>query len=78
VVIAAGWTGACARLSGGTAFQVSEQVNLVTGNRMRLYLFDAPEGSSIRILAIAIVVPESRFERAVEGAPALSVEFHAP
>jgi DNA-binding CsgD family transcriptional regulator len=47
-----------------------------SGSRMRLYLFDAPEGSSMRILAIAIVVPESRFERAVEGAAPV-VEFHA-
>ena len=30
-----------------------------TGERMRLYLFDAPEGSSMRILAIAIIAPES-------------------
>ena len=44
--------------------------------RMRLWVFDAPEGSSMRTLAIAVVVPESQFERA---APALdSVEFHAP
>jgi hypothetical protein len=49
------------------------------GERMRLYLFDAPEGSSMRILAIAIVVPEDRFERAVGGAAPVvaSVEFHA-
>ena len=44
---------------------------------MRLYLFDAPEESSIRLLAIAISVPESRFERAVEWAAPI-VEFHAP
>lgn len=49
-----------------------------TGDWMRLYLFDAPEGSSMRILAIAIVAPESTFERAVEAAaPVLeSIEFH--
>jgi hypothetical protein len=47
---------------------------------MRLYLFDAPEGSSIRVLAIAIVAPASRMERAVQEAAPLvgSVEFHAP
>jgi hypothetical protein len=52
----------------------------VTGDRMRLYLFDVPEGSNVRILAIAIVAPEARFERAVEAAaPVLeSLEFHAP
>ena len=51
-----------------------------TGNRMRLYLFDAPEGLSMRLLAIAIIAPESRFESVVEeAAPVVdSVEFHAP
>lgn len=50
-----------------------------TGEWMRLYLFDVPEGLSMRILAIAIVAPESRFERAVEAAaPVLdSLEFHS-
>jgi hypothetical protein len=48
-----------------------------TGDWMRLYLFDAPEGSPIRILAIAIVAPESRFQRAVEAAAPVveSVEY---
>ena len=52
---------------------------VATGEWMRLYLFDAPEGSSMRILAIAIVAPESRFERAVEAAAPVvdSVEFHS-
>jgi hypothetical protein len=51
-----------------------------TGEWMRLYLFDMPEGSSIRILAIAIVAPESRFESVVEEAAPIidSIEFHAP
>jgi hypothetical protein len=51
-----------------------------TGDWMRLYLFDVPEGTSMRILAIAIIAPESRFERAVEAAAPVvdSVEFHAP
>ena len=51
-----------------------------SGEWMRLYLFDAPEGSSMRILAIAIVAPESSFERAVEAAAPVvdSLEFHAP
>ena len=31
---------------------------------MRLWLLDAPAASSMRILAVAMVVPESRFERA--------------
>ena len=49
------------------------------GERMRLYLFDAPEGSSMRTLAIAIYGPEASFERAVrEATPLLdSIEFHA-
>lgn len=51
-----------------------------TGDWMRLYLFDVPEGSSMRILAIAIVAPESRFERAVDAAAPIvdSVEFNVP
>ena len=51
---------------------------LKPGSRMRLYLLDVPEGSSIRILAIAIVAPEARFERVLEAAsPVLdSVRFH--
>ena len=51
-----------------------------TGERTRLYLFDMPEGSSMRILAIAIIAPESRFASVVEvAAPVVdSVEFHAP
>jgi hypothetical protein len=50
-----------------------------SGERMRLYLFDVPEGSSIRLLAIAIVAPESRFESLVEAAAPVvdSVEFQA-
>lgn len=52
-------------------------INLQTGRRMRLYLFDVPEGSSMRMLAIAIVAPESTFERAVEAAAPVvdSLEF---
>ena len=51
-----------------------------TGEWMRLYLFDVPEGSSIQILAIAIVAPQSRFEKSVEAAAPVvdSVEFHGP
>ena len=55
-------------------------LNFPTGDRMRLYLIDAPEGSSMRVLAIAIVVPESSFARAVAPAASMvdSIEFHAP
>lgn len=51
-----------------------------SGEWMRLYLLDVPEGSSMRILAIAVAAPRSTFDRAVEAAaPVLnSVEFHTP
>lgn len=44
------------------------------------YLFDRPEGSSMRTMAIAIVAPESSFQKAMEAASPVvdSVEFHAP
>jgi hypothetical protein len=47
---------------------------------MRLYLVDAPEGSSIRILAIAVQAPEARFAQVLEAAAPIidSIEFHAP
>jgi hypothetical protein len=79
VGIAAGATGDCGGVRGDTGPSGLENVALKTGDRMRLYLFDAPEGSSMRSLAVAMVVPESDFERAVEaGAPVVSVEFLAP
>jgi hypothetical protein len=51
-----------------------------TGEWMRLYLFDVPAGSSTRILVIAIIAPESRFESVAEAAwPVVdSIEFHTP
>ena len=54
--------------------------SVATGDWMRLYLFDVPDGSSARILAIAIIAPQSRFEKAVEAAAPVvdSIEFHAP
>jgi hypothetical protein len=44
---------------------------------MRLYLIDMPEGSSMRILAIAIVAPEARFDAVIEAATPVmdSIEF---
>ncbi|KRT61074.1 MAG: hypothetical protein XU10_C0044G0007 [Chloroflexi bacterium CSP1-4] len=44
---------------------------------MRLYLVDVPAGSATRILAIAIVGPDARFERVVEAAMPIvdSIEF---
>jgi hypothetical protein len=67
-VLARGDTGAC-------------HVPLLTPgkeSRMRLYLYDAPAGSSMRILAIAMIVPESDFARAVDNTAPITVEFHAP
>ena len=55
------------------------RTGVTSGEWMRLYLFDVPEGLSMRVLAIAIVAPEARFERAVETAAPIvdSLEFHA-
>lgn len=51
-----------------------------TGERMRLYLFDMPEGASMWTLAFAIVAPASSFERAVTTAAPIvaSFQFNAP
>ena len=53
---------------------------LDAASRMRLYLVDLPEGSSMRFLAIAIVAPQSRFEHVTEAATPIveSVRFRAP
>jgi hypothetical protein len=50
------------------------------GSRMRLYLFDLPEGSSARILAIAIKAPEADFNRVLEEVTPIldSFEFRTP
>jgi hypothetical protein len=52
------------------------QTGLERGHRMRLYLLDLPGGSA-RILAIAIVAPEPRFEHVAEAAAHIvdSLEF---
>ena len=52
---------------------------LKVGSRMRLYLLDLPEGSSTRILALAIVAPEARFESVIKAATPIvdSLEFHS-
>ena len=52
---------------------------LAQGSRMRLYLLNVPEGTSTRILAIAIVAPEPRFGRVMAAAqPVLdSIEINA-
>ncbi|MDQ3096254.1 MAG: hypothetical protein M3Q82_09950 [Actinomycetota bacterium] len=53
-------------------------LNLDQGSRMRLYLLDLPEGTTTRILAIAIVAPEARFEDVIAAAAPIieSIEFH--
>ena len=55
------------------------QSRLDQGSRMRLYLLDLPEGLTTRILAIAIVAPEARFEGVIEAATPVvdSIEFQA-
>jgi DNA-binding CsgD family transcriptional regulator len=78
VVSTAGANADCGGLAGDGNLLARENVSLATGGRVRLYLFDAPEGSSMRTLAIAIKVPESRWQTAVDAAAAVSVEFHAP
>jgi len=54
-------------------------VNLDQGSHIRLYLIDLPEGSATRILAIAVVAPEARFDDVIEAAAPIieSIEFHA-
>ena len=54
--------------------------NLDLSTRMRLYLVDLPEGSASRIMAIAIVAPEARFDSVLEAATPIidSIQFHAP
>ena len=54
--------------------------NLDLSTRMRLYLVDLPEGSASRIMAIAIVAPESRFDSVIEAATPIidSIQFPAP
>jgi hypothetical protein len=56
----------------------SALASLDSGDRMRLYLVDLPGGSA-RILSIAIVAPETSFDRVVESAEPIlqSIEFHA-
>jgi hypothetical protein len=48
---------------------------LEQGDRMRLYLLDLPEGSSARILAIAIVAPDPSFETVLEEATRIVDSF---
>ncbi|MGH3135906.1 MAG: hypothetical protein ACRDPV_05370 [Gaiellaceae bacterium] len=62
---------------GGSSDGKGHATGHASGERMRLYLFDAPKTSSIRVLAIAIVAPKSRFKSVVKAAARVvdSVEF---
>ena len=53
---------------------------IAEGSRIRLYLLDAPEGSSFRILAIAIGAPESSFESVADAAAPIleTIELRVP
>lgn len=75
VRVAPGASVACWTLSGDGAARGVDSLSLATGGRMRLYLFDAPGGSSMRVLVVGFVVPEAEFERAAAAAASLSVEF---
>jgi hypothetical protein len=57
----------------------SWRVGVDEGSRARLYLVDLPEGSSTRMLAIAIAAPALRFEQVLEAAAPIvdSLEFQA-
>ena len=52
---------------------------LASGDVMRLYLMDVPATSGMQWLAIAIVAPESSFERATAAAEPLvnAIEVHS-
>jgi hypothetical protein len=57
------------RLSDGTDYGADRRAaNLDPGARMRLYLVDLPEGSASRIVAIAVVAPEARFDSVLDAA----------
>ncbi len=53
-------------------------IHLAPGNRLRLYLLDLPEGLPTRVLAMAVIAPEERFEAVLETAEPIleSIEFH--
>jgi hypothetical protein len=78
-----GWGGLLSPVFARDApFSVNDGVTrgVATGEPMRLYLFDAPEESSMRILAVAIVAPASRLESTAQAAAPIvrSVEFRGP
>jgi hypothetical protein len=50
-------------------------MDLPPGNKMRLYLLDVPKGLSTRILAVAVVAPEERFDAVMEAAEPILESF---
>jgi hypothetical protein len=65
-------------LLSSTTEQLPASMELPPGTWVRLYLLDLPEGLSARILAIAVLAPETRFESVMEAAAPIldSLEFH--
>jgi hypothetical protein len=57
--------------------QLPASMDLAPGNRMRLYMLDLPEGLPARLLAIAVIAPEERFDAVLEAAEPIleSIEF---
>jgi hypothetical protein len=58
-------------------FDTEGDLPLATGDRVRLYVLDVPEGSA-SVLAIAIIGPEEQFEQVLEAATPIvdSVQLH--
>jgi hypothetical protein len=53
-------------------------LSLANGSRMHLYLVDVPDGSTTRLVAIAAVAPEARFDDVMAAAAPVieSIQFH--
>jgi len=49
-------------------------------SRLRLFVVDLPEGSSMQTLAITVMPTDEHFEKVVDDASPIidSIEFHAP
>ena len=85
VVAATGASGCAGGMYGRAAGGVVERGGGSSGSvavengkhRMRLFLVDLPEGLSARMMAIAIVAPEARFEHVAKAAAPVvaSIEF---
>jgi hypothetical protein len=62
-------------VASSTTEQLSASMDLPPGNKMRLYLLDVPKGLSTRILAVAVVAPEERFDAVMEAAEPILESF---